>query len=70
MSHQLLSIKARTMKTKLRKTIRTFTFVCITLISTSCHPSCEDYCIPPEGAVDICDLEGGTYNYDKCKCEQ
>jgi len=69
MNHQSLSIKAKTMKTSLRKTIRIFAFVCVTIVSTSCHPSCEDYCIPPEGAVEECDRAGGEYNYNRCKCE-
>ncbi|MEL6250672.1 MAG: hypothetical protein AAFR87_01570 [Bacteroidota bacterium] len=58
------------MKTSLRKIVRICAFTCITLISIACNPTCEPTeCVPSTEEVLECDSGGGTYDYDRCRCE-
>lgn len=69
MNHQLTSIKARTMKTSLRKIIRICAFSCITFISIACVPNGErPECVPTNEEIIECDSGGGTFDYDDCRC--
>ena len=69
MNHQLLSIKARTMKTSLRKIIRICAFASITLISIACNPTCEQVdCVPSSEEVTDCHEKNREFSYTTCEC--